>query len=113
MMWGIIANSIFTAATSLWKIDTNLIIYFLVLFFIYCLTYINTKASLQFALLIIFSIILNLISVSVNFLDKNTMNEIVKITNPINAFKEDNIFKENEALGAILRVISATIIFKS
>lgn len=44
---------------------------------------------------------------------KDYLNTLVKMINPLNAFKaKDNIFKGYEAFGAIVRIISAAIIYQ-
>ena len=40
------------------------------------------------------------------------INTLTKMINPINAFKDDDIFKGYEAFGAIVRIISTTIIYQ-
>lgn len=112
MLWGIVAKSIFSALSGMWFWNLKLIIYFVLLFFIYWLTFKNTKASLGLASLLFLSIFLNLIGISNFFIETKTINEITIITNPINAFKDDETFKDYEAIGAIIRIISATIIYQ-
>ena len=48
-----------------------------------------------------------------SYLSKNdTTNLITQLLNPINAFKDDETFKGYETFGAIVRIISATIIYQ-
>jgi hypothetical protein len=47
------------------------------------------------------------------FYDSNLFNHISKLINPINAFKDDDIFKGYEAFGVLARVVSTAIIYQT
>lgn len=109
LLWGIIADNIF-----LFIKGNNLVfnwkyfgfIVFLALSYLATYTH-NAKGKISkelfFGLLLFIYII---------FVFNDSLNHIVKLLNPINAFKDDETFEGYEAFGALVRVISATIIYQ-
>ena len=109
LLWGIIADNIFllTKGNNL-VFDWKYFGFSVIVALSYIVTYghnIKGKISkeLFFGLLLFIYII---------FVFNDNLNHIVKLLNPINAFKDDDIFKGYEAFGALVRVISATIIYQ-
>ena len=110
LLWGIIADNIFllTKGNNLvfdWKYFGFIV--FLALSYLATYTH-NAKGKISkelfFGLLLFIYII---------FVFNDNLNHIVKLLNPINAFKDnDNIFKDYEAFGTMVRIISATIIYQ-
>ncbi|CUV65762.1 membrane hypothetical protein [Sulfurovum sp. enrichment culture clone C5] len=77
--------------------------------------HIKIKSKLYKTLMIIKFCILSLVAICIFIFclyDSNLFNLISKLINPINAFKDDETFKGYEAFGAMVRIISATIIYQ-
>ena len=112
MIWGIVARSLLVITKGDWELSYDLMIYLGLWLFVYFITYKNTRLAFGGSLLIATGMFLHLINASFYFLNPQIINEITIITNPINAFKNYNTFKNHEAIGAIIRVVSIIIIYQ-
>lgn len=109
LLWGIIADNIFLLTKS-----NNLVFdwkYFgfsVIVALSYIVTYgHNIKGKILKELFLGLLLFIYII-----FAFNDNLNHIVKLLNPINAFKDDDIFKGYEAFGAFVRIVSATIIYQ-
>lgn len=84
-------------------------------YFRFLYKHIKIKSKLYKTLMIIKFCTLSLVAICIFIFclyDSNLFNLISKLINPINAFKDDETFKGYEAFGAIIRIVSATIIYQ-
>lgn len=109
MLWGIIADHMFLIIKKYSLVfDWKYFVFSVIVALSYIITYAHNAKDkilkeLFFGLLLFIYIL---------FVFNNDLNHIVKLLNPINAFKEDETFKGYEAFGAMVRIISATIIYQ-
>lgn len=111
LLFGFIADSLFVLIKfkSNIEFDYNILCAFIGVFATYVLTFFIKGNNFKNIIIISLTIAINLLAL---FLNLDNLNQISKLINPINAFKDDDTFKGYEAFGALVRVISATIIYQ-
>lgn len=114
LLFGIAFQSIFNyiKCESNATFDMGLMLAFIGTSLSYHLTYIKTRLKMKNEILVVLALFLYLLILYL-LIGINNLNDIVKLLNPINAFKDkDDIFQGYETFGAFVRIVSATIIYQ-
>lgn len=113
LLFGIAFQSIFNyiKCESNATFDMGLMLTFIGTSLSYHLTYIETRLKIKNAILVVLALFLYLLILYL-LIGINNLNDIVKLLNPINAFKDDDTFNGYEAFGMLVRIVSATIIYQ-